>query len=193
MTGIEREPDVGGAAGADAEHEERVDADHRREVGEGDREVLEEPEDTVELGLGSRGSRGGRPRPASASPAALRPTCSPSWVVSGRNLQLRRAEFLVSGGQASASWTRRWKSAISCSLSPISRPCGTAPESRPACTDDDEIRVLPADLVVPLEHLLTISRRDVGAEPVVRHLDRPPRAVRHPTLERDVRPGPGRC
>ena len=51
MTGIQREPDVGRPAGGDAEDEQRVDADHRREVRERDGEVREQAEHAVELRL----------------------------------------------------------------------------------------------------------------------------------------------
>ena len=42
-------PHVAGAAGADAEQEQRVDADHRRQVRERDREVREQPEHAAQL------------------------------------------------------------------------------------------------------------------------------------------------
>src|SRR5262249_25013499 len=44
-------PDVGRASGAETQHEQRVDADHRRQVRERDREVREEREDAIELWL----------------------------------------------------------------------------------------------------------------------------------------------
>ena len=43
------QPDVGRPAGAQAEHEQGEDADHRRQVGERHREVREQPEYAVEL------------------------------------------------------------------------------------------------------------------------------------------------
>jgi hypothetical protein len=43
------QPDVGRPAGAQAGHEQGEDADHRRQVGERDREVREQPEHAVEL------------------------------------------------------------------------------------------------------------------------------------------------
>ncbi len=43
------QPQVTGSTRAHAEQEQRVDADHRREVGEGDRKVSEQPEDAVQL------------------------------------------------------------------------------------------------------------------------------------------------
>ena len=43
------QPDVGRTAGAQAEHEQGEDADHRRQVGERHREVREQPEYAVEL------------------------------------------------------------------------------------------------------------------------------------------------
>ena len=47
----EVQPDVRRPAGAEAQDEQRVDADHRREVGERDREVGEQSEDPVQLRL----------------------------------------------------------------------------------------------------------------------------------------------
>ena len=38
------------------------------------------------------------------------------------------------------SCTRRWKSASNCSLCTITRPCGTAPDARPFCTDSTSAR-----------------------------------------------------
>ena len=43
------QPDVGRPAGAQAEHEQGEDADHRRQVGERHREIREQPEYAVEL------------------------------------------------------------------------------------------------------------------------------------------------
>jgi hypothetical protein len=44
------EPDVRRATGADAKYEQRVDAHHRRQVRERDREVGEQAEHPIELG-----------------------------------------------------------------------------------------------------------------------------------------------
>ncbi len=43
------QPDVLRSSGADAEHEQRIDADDGRDVAEGDREVLEQVEDAPQL------------------------------------------------------------------------------------------------------------------------------------------------
>ena len=88
--------------------------------------------------------------------------------------------------QAIASNTRRWKSAISCSLSRMIRPCGTVPVSSPACTVTTRSTSSWPDLLVEREDLVDDLDRDVLAEPVVRHLDRPARAVGDPALDRDV-------
>ena len=44
-----QQPEVSRSRGADPQDEQRVDADNRRDVAEGDREVLEEVEDTPQL------------------------------------------------------------------------------------------------------------------------------------------------
>ncbi len=49
--GEPRQPDVRRSARAHAEHEQRVDPDHRRQIGERDGEVREQPEHAVQLRL----------------------------------------------------------------------------------------------------------------------------------------------
>ena len=66
-------------------------------------------------------------------------------------------------------------------------PAATMPESSPACTETTRS---VSSWPTWSSHSSTSSHdlgRHVGAEPVVGDLDRPPGAVRHPALERDVR------
>ena len=132
-----------------------------------------------------RHSRGAR---RSAPPLPRQP------VRAGIRYAVRRSEACVVDrptATVSASCTRRWKSAMSFSLSPISRPCGTAPDSSPRCTDCTSETSSSATWVSQAMSS-SISSADASvAEVVVGHLDRSAEPVRDVALERDVRDARG--